>query len=371
MKILVMIVFVITSMFSYLHSGDGKTYKVKEDSKGVKIFYNKNKPADPNFNIELKKIGEITSNQLDSLGSNGILVLDFDFDRDDNIIILDHNQMWKFSKTGRYINKWSRKGHGPGEIVNPFHFFILNGTTYVINNVSRKIIKFDSTGRFIDNIYITNSLDQPKDVFFAEKNFLLAHIQNYDANKEKCIDKIVTLDTKTMKVKKTLFTKEYEKSGSDWFAGVNDFIYTGDDNVFFVVENSFNDYKINCYDSNTGELKYKIRKNHIKVKSKEKDQIHYGFYKGEKVAMKTGTKQFQEAINAIFYDKHDRLWVNTNHRENGEDKASMYFDIFKDGVFFNRVKLDLNYNYIYGFKLNGNKIVEYGGDNNVYIYEFK
>jgi hypothetical protein len=366
---------ILAALFISVYLVAEETYKVDIDSKGIKTFYNK-KPADPDFKIELKKIGEISPDYIDSLdidmsGKNNISVYDFDFDKDGNIIILDYNRMWKFSREGKFIKNWSRQGYGPGEFVNPFHFHMIDDTIFVNNSVSRKFIKFDIYGNFINDINMTNSLSRPGDIFYADHNYLLGSVGGFIPEENRSVDKIVMFDRKKIEEKKTLFQREYKQTSQGVLNGINDLLCAGDEKVFFVVENSFNDYKINCYDSKTGNLKYKIRKNHIRVKSDKKKENHYGFYNGEKVMMKTGTNQFEEAINEIFYDQYDRLWVNSNHRGNDEDKESMYFDIFKDGIFLNRVKLGLNYNYIYCFKLKGNKIVEYGGDGYVDIYEFK
>ncbi|MDA3886085.1 MAG: 6-bladed beta-propeller [Candidatus Delongbacteria bacterium] len=202
MKFISIIVLTI-SILSNLHAGD-KTYKVKTDSKGVKTFYNK-KPADPNFKIELKKIGEISPDYLDTLGVNGIAVYDYDFDAKGDITILDHNRMWKFNKNGRFINKWSRNGYGPGEFQVPFNFFMLNDTIYVSNSVSRKIIKFDNDGKFINDIHIENSLNYPKDIICAYDKYLLGYSTRYSYEKERNIDRIVMFDSKTFEIKKSLF----------------------------------------------------------------------------------------------------------------------------------------------------------------------
>jgi len=362
------LILIVLSVFFILSAEE--TYKVDIDSKGIKTFYNK-KPADPDFKIELTKIGKISSGQLDSLEAYKFMVYDFDFDKDGNSIILDHNRMWKFSREGKFIKNWSRQGYGPGEIVNPFNFCLVNDTIYLSNGVPPKIMKFDTEGNFIEDINPYYRTYYPDDIFFGCNDFFLGAVGVYKDKEEINTEYIVRYDNKSFDAEKVIFKREYKKTPKDWFAGVNDFIYAGDERVFFVVDNSFNEYKIDCFDSQNGKLKYKIRKNHIRVKSDKKEEIHYGFYNGEKIAMKTGTSQFEEAINMIYYDKFDRLWVNSNHRENGEDRSAMYFDIFKDGIFLNRIKLDTEFSYIYAFKLEGDKIVEYGGDNNVYFYEFK
>jgi len=369
MKILITLTLIILSMFSYLRSEEDKTYKIDIDSKGVKTFYNKNIPADPNFKIELKQIGEITSDYLDSLGAPKFMVLDFDCDKDGNIIILDYNLMWKFSRTGRFIKKWARQGNGPGELTNPFHFYIFDNTINVLN--SPNIIKFNDEGKFICNILIKFFSDYPSNIFSVSNNFLLGSKEYYNVETKRKADKIVMYDPKDFKVIKTLFEREYKKKGS-MFSYDDILLYAGNEKVFFVVDNSYDEYKIDCYDSKTGKMKYKIRKNHIRVKNDEIVKDHFGVAPGgEKIKIQTGTSKFKEAINEIFYDQYDRLWVNPNSRDIDEEEDGMYFDIFKDGVFQNRLRFDMNFTSINCFKLNRNKIIEYEKGGNTYIYEFK
>lgn len=369
MKTMIAITILILSTFSFLRSEEAKTYKVDIDSKGVKIFYNK-KPANPDFKIELNRIGMITRDYLDSLEAVKFKIFDFDCDKDGNIIILDYNRMWKFTTSGRYLNKWSRKGYGPGEFINPSHFYMLNDIAHVMN--SSKIVRFDSNGKFINDIFVKDYSDYPYEIFYADNSFLLGSKSIFDTETFHKKDRILKYNSSDLKVTKTLFEREYKKKGS-MFSLDNWFIFAGDEKVFFIVDNSYDDYKIDCFDSKTGKMKYKIRKNHIRVKNNEVVKDHYGIGPdGKKLKIQTGTSKFKEAINGIFYDKYDRLWVNPNSWDlDNEDEECMYFDIFKDGVFLNRVKLDLISESIFGIKMSGNKLIEIRKTGEVNFYEFK
>ncbi|HAQ61865.1 TPA: hypothetical protein DCR49_07705 [Candidatus Delongbacteria bacterium] len=370
MKTIIAITILILSTFSFLQSEEAKTYKVDIDSKGMKTFYNKNDPADPDFKIELNRICVISRDYLDSLEVGKFMIYDFDFDKDGNIIILDLDRMWKFSRNGRFIKKWSRAGEGPGEFRQPNSFYILNDTIYVQN--FPKIIKFDSTGRFINNILITNYSDFPRKVFAVGRSYLLGVTgSGFDPDSFKKTDRIKMFDTKNLRMIKSLFVREKKKKGT-MFSRDDYFLYTGGEKEFFVVDNSYDDYKIDCFDSKTGKMKYKIRKNHIRVKNDEKIKTHHGVYNGEKIVITTGDEKLKESINWVYYDKYGRLWVDSNNIDKKEkEESGLYFDIFKDGVFLKRIKLDLGIIKPWGFKLNGNKIVVFDEDNNVNIYEFK
>jgi len=298
------------------------------------------------------------------------MIYDFDFDKDGNIIILDYNRMWKFSRNGRFIKKWSRAGEGPGEFRNPFSFYILNDTIHVVN--SPKIKKFDNTGKFINDIKVINYSDFPNRIIAACEKYLIGTKTGFDTDTFMKTDRILMYDPKTLKLKKTLFERTRKKKGS-MFSRDDYFLFTGGEKEFFVVDNSYDDYKIDCYDSKTGKMKYKIRKNHIRVKNDEKIKKHFGTdSKGNKLIVTTGDEKLKESINWVYFDKYGRLWVDSNNIDKEEkEEGGLYFDIFKDGVFLKRIKLDIEIYKAWGFKLNGNKIVVSDEDNNVNVYEFK
>jgi hypothetical protein len=365
----ILLIFIILSTFSYLRSEEAKTYKVDIDSKGMKTFYNKNDPADPDFKIELNRICVISRDYMDSLGAGKFMIFDFNFDKAGNVIILDNNRMWKFSRNGRFIKKWSRAGEGPGEFNQPKSFYILNDTIHVVDYP--KIKKFDNTGNFINDIKVINCSDFPFRIIAACEKYLIGTRTGFDTETFMKTDKILMYDPKTLILKKTLFERIRKKKGS-MFSRDDFFLYTGDVKEFFVVDNSYDEYKIDCYDSKTSKMRYKIRKNHIRVKNDGKPIIHRGVYKGKEVFETTGNEKAKEAINWVYYDKYGRLWVDSNNIDKEEkEEGGWYFDIFKDGIFLKRMKLDLDIIKPWGFKLNGNKIVVFDDDNNINFYEFK
>jgi len=274
--------------------------------------------------------------------------------------------MWKFNKNGNYINRWSRQGHGPGEITNPRSFYILNDTINVVD--SPKIKKFDINGNFISDINVVNYSDFPSNIFASCERYLIGKKVGFDVDTKMKTDKIMMYDHKELRVIKTLFERKYKKKGS-MFSRDDYFLYTGDEKEFFIVNNSYDEYKIDCFDSKSGKLKYKIRKNHIRVKNEEEEKTHRGVYEGKEIIVTTGGEKLKESINWIFYDKYGRLWVDSNNIH--EEEPGLHFDIFKDGVFLNRIKLDLPLENPWGFNLNRNKILIRDDESDVHIYEFE
>jgi len=344
-----------------------ETYRIETDGDGVRTIYNQNIPAEPDLRIELTKIATITRDYLDSLEAGRFDIYDFENDKDGNIIILDYNRMWKFSSYGKYINRWSRKGYGPGEIINPFSLYLMNDTIHVPNHT--KVLRFDNTGEFINDIPVFELSDFPHKIFAVDNDYIIGSTTGFDMNTFMKTDRIIMYDPKTILRKKTLFERTRKKKGS-MFSLDDYFLYAGYANEFFVVDNSYNEYKIDCFDSRSGKLKYKIRKNHIRVKNDEEVQKHLGSDPyGNKLVATTGDSKLKESVNQIYYDKYKRLWVDSNNIY--EENPGIHFDIFKDGIFLNRVKLDLPIDNPWGFQLTGDRFVIFDNDDNVYFYEFK
>lgn len=362
-------IIIILLLYAFALQSEQLSYKEDIDSKGMKTFYNKNDPVDPDFKIELNRICVISRDYQDSLEAGKFMIFDFNFDIDGNVIILDNNRMWKFNRNGRFIKKWSRAGEGPGEFSQPKSFYILNDTIHVVDYP--KIKKFDNTGKFINDIKVINCSDFPFRIIAACEKYLIGTRTGFDTETFMKTDRILMYDPKTLKFKKTLFERIRKKKGS-MFSRDDKFLYTGGEKEFFVVDNSYDDYKIDCYDSMTGKMRYKIRKNHIRVKNDGKPITHRGVYEGKEVFETTGNEKAKEAINWVYYDKYGRLWVDSNNIDEKEkEESGLYFDIFKDGVFLKRIKLDLGIIKPWGFKLNVNKIVVFDDDNNINLYEFK
>jgi DNA-binding beta-propeller fold protein YncE len=99
----------------------------------------------------LLKIGEATISGNDSLHFN--MPTDIAVCKDGSFYVSDgygNSRVVKFSKTGKYLFEWGKKGQGPREFDTP-HAIDLdgNGNVFVADRENSRIQKFDTTGKFI------------------------------------------------------------------------------------------------------------------------------------------------------------------------------------------------------------------------------
>jgi len=92
------------------------------------------------------------------------------------------------------------------------------------------------------------------------------------------------------------------------------------------------EYIIEVYVPNSGEKKYEIKKNY--------SVGYYSDIEMDRMSLMNGIdmkKQFgnikKRAINEIFVDKYNRLWVLATKKRTKENQSYLYADIFKDGVY--------------------------------------
>lgn len=99
----------------------------------------------------LMKIGESSISGNDSLHFN--MPTDIAVCEDGSFYVSDgygNSRVVKFSKTGKYLFEWGKKGAGKGEFDTP-HAIDLdrNGNVYVADRENNRIQKFDASGNFI------------------------------------------------------------------------------------------------------------------------------------------------------------------------------------------------------------------------------
>ena len=135
-----------------------KNYTVKEID-GVKVFHNKNIPADPSFKITPKEVFTIQGYDEDAKDSlrNFLFPHSISVDSKENIYIMDGKlyEIKKFDRNGHFIRSFGRKGYGPGEF-NDAMILILNDSMYVSDFSTKQIILFNEDGEFIKNLPIKN-----------------------------------------------------------------------------------------------------------------------------------------------------------------------------------------------------------------------
>ncbi|MDA3886553.1 MAG: hypothetical protein PF638_13245 [Candidatus Delongbacteria bacterium] len=108
----------------------------------------------------------------------------------------------------------------------------------------------------------------------------------------------------------------------------------GNNEELYITWISTDEYKINVYHSNTGDKKYQIKKDYktFYYSDIEMDRMS----EQNKVDMKKIYGNIKKrAINEIFMDKYNRLWVLSTKERNSGNLLDMYADIFLEGIYQN------------------------------------
>jgi hypothetical protein len=96
----------------------------------------------------------------------------------------DAARIVKFSRAGRFITAWGRKGSGPGEFDEPHDLFVggSRGWVYVADRRNRRIQIFDQSGSFIA---AWTQFGQPSSVFVGKDDTIYVGASFADAARKK------------------------------------------------------------------------------------------------------------------------------------------------------------------------------------------
>lgn len=149
-KMLVLII----SLLLIISCGEkGENYTIL-DVNGLKVYKNKNTPAQKDLKINLTNIlsikGESEKNIEKGQFSSPTAL---DVDKDGNIFVFDRisASVKKFDKDGNFISSFGRQGTGPGEIKFGVAMNILGDTVIVADDAGRKLVKFSLDGQHISD----------------------------------------------------------------------------------------------------------------------------------------------------------------------------------------------------------------------------
>lgn len=317
--------------------------------KGITITINNNIPSKPELSLILQERIIIENNDLKDSASFIKKIDKVDFDKYGNIYIMDgeYSKIHKYNTCGKYLQTFGNKGKGPGEFEQAGSMIIKNDTIYIPNWSAGKLVKFNLNGNYLCDKTFASSLKFPSfpssfgPIFVNNtQNGMIAE------NGKKEITHIVSMYDKNFNYLKNLYQKQLlvdESQPHDPYSGS---ILTAQSNKhLFLTENSESMYKIDIYDlagNKISEIHRKYRKLNL-----SKEDIKSIKVEGEQYGFKYA-KKYKNAINWMLVDKKDRLWVNSASSKKGENNN---FDIFEDGIFLNRIKMELDQNcYAYFLK---------------------
>ncbi len=323
--------------------GAKQNYKVV-DVNGVKTFKNSNIPADKNLNIKLKERFTITGAPEDEFDSLRIFTMPTAMatDSKDNIFIIDvrTSKVLKFDKSGKFIKSFNRRGNGPGETALSFEVAIVNDTIFVDDGGNRRMSLYTTEGEFIRFESVYKNL-MPVYLKTAFNKNLIAFLERFDTKDgEQYQNYNLSILNKDYSEKNILW-KYYEKQDPTKFQMLDVLTaFTATDKNIFVADNSESKYHIDVFNTK-GEIDYAIEKHYRKIEFSKQEtadviasvQRMYG----QQPAV-TG-KLYKKAVNNLYFDHKDRLWVASSFERREGDK-SLHLDIFKDGVFLNSIQIN-------------------------------
>lgn len=320
-------------------------YTVTEKD-GVKTFNNKNIPSQPDLTYSLTKLftigGDSATADTATFFRNAA---DLEVDKQGNIYILDANtsSVKKFDNQGKFVTSFGRKGSGPGEFEVSIDFGIVNDTLCVQETSSGLVVRYDLNGKFIDRIpyigvpgvFLGESIKSPG------SNRVIGYKPEAKKDGEDLIlGSYLMLMDSNFKEKKVLreFLNKFDPENIRFFETLTKFTYG--ENKIFVAENEESQYKISIYDLE-GKLTGAIKKNYatLEYNQDEMDIMNKKLnlsWNGKKIVQKKANKK---SINSLYYDKYGRLLVCSSMARNKDNLEKFYADVFKDGIFLNRVEL--------------------------------
>ncbi len=323
-----------------------------------------NKPNDKNFNIVLRKKCSLKGNMIQRQMHSFVTSSNKYF------FVIDsfNNMIYKYDKIGKFIDSFGGKGKGPGEFVYVSGMIFNNDTLYVIDNPQRKTHLFSEEGKY----YHSKQNDFPFYVSYPNifnEGFLCKAVAVNSNSIYTSLSVIFDKNFKLMRID-TLASKRYNPKVNTF----SEFNYpiASSKNSYFFAKNSKNIYQIDEYDTNFKKIR-EIKKMHRKISLNKYDKEALC---AAGVSGVPKNANAHNAINNIYCDKFNRLWVLSGNEKNTNDSL-LYFDVFKKGKYVNTVsfniltdlksKLDLE-DYFY---MDKNYIFVYNKDNQSFdVYEY-
>ncbi|HXK49013.1 MAG TPA: 6-bladed beta-propeller [Clostridiales bacterium] len=303
-----------------------------EEVNGIKVYKNSNIPAVPGLKIELKELFTIKGYD-ESFAQDSLRIIQdigsIAVDSVENIYILSMNRakVSKFDSKGEFIKSFGRMGDGPGESKWPQNMYVQNDTVNVLNQTVLHMNKFDTDGNFLSSVP-TNDCKMPVFTKPFGKDRIVTYFCNWRYEDEGMFMDydLGIADAKYYEVKRIKKqTFEGERVQTEYIDLL--FGFASSNGQLYVADNSTDRYHIDAFDQ-SGNLLYSIEKPFRKIKMP-----------AEYSEASKGKILYRKAVTDLLTDADGRLW-SVVPSETAEDKNVMV-DIFKVGVFLNRVKLDI------------------------------
>jgi DNA-binding beta-propeller fold protein YncE len=338
MKILRYLVILSAALFVFSCVKKESTYEVSEVN-GIRITQNTGVPADSTLAITVKEVTVIEMINEEEPEKTIRQLTSMDVDSEGNIYILDapKARISKFDSSGSFIKSFGTSGQGPGEFQRPQHLIISSDTIIVSDFGTWKLVKFDLEGKYSGEKQFADYYQFPaKPEVFGDGYISFSQFMRADDTGQRIsVISLGLYDENFEHIKDIYQAESVIDLGVEYDATSFGIKHRISNNELYVSENSKTEYSIDVYNLK-GERIRQIRKNHIRVKAPQ-ELID----KQKEMNEKRGTKfltEYNNAISSITSDKYNRLWVGSEQQEKEE---GVWYDIFENDVFLDRVKIDL------------------------------
>lgn len=332
----VLLICVVSALFMSCSKHE-KTFEVIKTDDNT-VFLNSDKEADPELKIDLKFKKHIYSKETPDFQYGFNYFVDAIKDRYGNYYISGTNEnglILKYDSDFNFVKSFSKKGQGPGEAEHYNKVIILDDKLYAFSFNKQIINIFDYEGSFISakrlDYILTNLEKISEDRIIATK---WHHISLVDNKSELTIENVL-LDKNFEEIRSLSKVHEILDTIIDAGSIYYPFIAVSREDIFISWMND-KEYTIEVYDPNSGVKKYEIKKNY--------SVDYYSDIEMDRMSLMNGIdmkKQFgnikKRAINEIFVDKYNRLWVLATNKRTKENQSYLYADLFKDGVYLKTI----------------------------------
>jgi len=337
-------------------SPEPKKNYTTEEIDGITVYKNQARPADKNLTYPVKEvfriegiIGEDKDNPRNIYWPRFL-----DVDQEGNIYIVDRvsSSVKKFAPDGTFIKSFGSRGEGPGEMQSPFMVAILKDVVFVTDYAVQRMVKFNTSGEFLENFPLKGQFPLFMKTVGNDKfiGFLNKYSQTKDGVQQDF--NLVLMDNR-FQPQTTL--REYSgKYGPTYYSNFLE-RYTayavGKDKIYVAV-NSEDRYHIDVFDHN-GKLLYAVEKEYkaVPFQQFEVNELNDSL---DRKTKKAGGQPFvplkpdlKKSITSMFCDNQGRLLVASSVPRDETNKYDFLVDVFKDGVFQNKVVLNIGKGYDY------------------------
>jgi len=307
-------------------------------------------PAEPDLKINLTKLFAIEGVPKDETDSTKIFtdVCEIAFDAKDNLYVLcvKNSRILKYDQNGRFIKSFGGKGEGPGETRVPQGLLIVNDTIKVLDAPRRLVVKYTLDGQSIST-QSTKECHMPVYMRKLDNNHVSTYLCDHRKNDkgERVMDyDFAIIDTdfniKSVVYKQFLMIDSKEQK---------DLLHpnANSNKELFFSPVSRDRYMVDAYDF-SGKKLYQINKSCRKTRytayEAKQDYVNSNLEAAElDSAVKEDLKNYpyKQIISSMVCDSLNRLWVFPSIERDEKNYDQPFVDIFKDGIFLNRVILPI------------------------------